>query len=241
MGFVFNKKEENKKDKLYLLPIKEFSDIVGYSTMISGSETLSEDRKKELISVINNAETVLQRKISEGHYDMLPMPTIRGYVKEVNEPVYISIPEDPDLLEIFSNDIESFENITIAMKNILYLLPIKSLADVASYCKLIKDNSLISEEEKEELVSLINNGKVCLKTKTSEDKYDITPILNAPKDFAESISKGGYFISFSGNENLRDVLDKISIEYEENLLPDNNVNCFVKISEEQPENNGPIL
>lgn len=239
MGFVFNKKEENKKDKLYLLPIKEFSDIVGYSTMISGSETLSEDRKKELISVINNAETVLQRKISEGHYDMLPMPTIRGYVKEVNEPVYISIPEDPDLLEIFSNDIESFENITIAMKNILYLLPIKSLADVASYCKLIKDNSLISEEEKEELVSLINNGKVCLKTKSSEDKYDITPILNAPKDFAELISKGGYFISFSGDESLRDILDQTLVEYEEKSLPDKNVNCFV--SDKQPQKEGPRL
>lgn len=239
MGFVFNKKEENKKDKLYLLPIKEFSDIVGYSTMISSSETLSEDRKKELISVINNAETVLKRKIKNGYYSMSPMATIRGYVKEVTEPMYISIPEDPDLLEIFSNDIESFENITIAMKNILYLLPIKSLEDVASYCKLVKDNSLISEEEKEKLVSLINKGGVCQKIKSSEDKYDITPILNAPKDFEELISKGGHFISFSGDESLRDILDQTLVEYEEKSLPDKNVNCFV--SDNQPQKEGPVL
>ena len=239
---MFNNKKENKKEEvLYLLPVDVNdvnADILEYTSML---EKLSEDRKKELMRVFQKPEFFLQRKRKDGYYSILDMATIRGHNKEVEEPVYISIPGDPDLLEIFANDVVKFENMTIAMKNILYLLPIKSLEDEVKYRNLIKNSSLISEEEKEELDSLINKGKVWLQTKLSEDKYDITPILNAPKNLNELISKGGYFIGFSGDENLHNLLAKISIEYEENLLPDKNVNCFVKISEEKPENNGPRL
>ena len=79
---------------------------------------------------------------------------------------------------------------------------------------------------------------------SSEDKNDLFPISINTENFEELLSKGECFMGVTGDQKLGEIFNKIfsGKSIESIPAPNENINCFVKISEEeQPEKNGPVL